>query len=300
MKVVFCLEPFEINKVDLCYENEADQAKNIGFNIEVIDFEALARDENAVRSTRFIKPFENLEKAIYRGWMLKPEIYSKLYQALLDKNLELINSPEEYKNCHYLSQCYKFIEKHTPKTVFLNVDEDFSLEKVFERIAVFGDQPLILKDFVKSRKHEWNEACFIPNASNHERVRQIVEKFFELQGEDLNEGLAFREFVNFKSLTTHSKSGMPLTKEFRLFFLNGQEIFSSEYWEEGNYEDLEIPHEFFREIAKNVGSNFFTMDVAQKENGDWLIIELGDGQVSGLPEKAEIDMFYQGLFHNLF
>jgi hypothetical protein len=29
------------------------------------------------------------------------------------------------------------------------------------------------------------------------------------------------------------------------------------------------------------------MDIAKKENGDWIILELGDGQVSGLPDNAD-------------
>lgn len=299
MKIVFCSEPFEKDRVDFVYQNEAEEAKSAGFEIELLDYEILVRNENAVRATRFIKPFEEREGAIYRGWMLKPKIYESLYNTLLEKNLQLINSPAEYKNCHYLSESYQFIKNFTPHTVFIKVDENFSLNKVSETISGFGGNPIIVKDFVKSRKHEWNEACFIPNALDTEKAEKVVAKFLELQAEDLNEGLAFREFIKFKPLAEHSKSGMPLTEEFRLFFLNGREIFSSYYWEEGVYQRTEIPHEFFQEIAEKIPSNFFTMDVAQTENGDWLIIELGDGQVSGLPEKADVSSFYKSLKANL-
>lgn len=299
MRILFCLEPFETNQVDFVYEAESKAAKNNDFEFELIDFETLVRDENAVRAARFIKPLDRIEPAIYRGWMLKPTIYAKLYDALVSKNIRLINSPAEYKICHYLSENYKFIEQYTPKTVFLNVDENFSIEKVFEAVSVFENKPLIVKDFVKSRKHEWFEACFIPDASDKEIVRKTIEKFLELQGEDLNEGLAFREFVEFKSLTNHSKSGMPLTQEFRLFFLNHKLLFSSIYWEEGDYHDLYLPSEFFAEIAEKIPGNFFTMDIAQKENGEFSIIEIGDGQVSGMPEKADVEQFYQSLKINL-
>ncbi|MEK3873410.1 MULTISPECIES: ATP-grasp domain-containing protein [unclassified Paenibacillus] len=40
----------------------------------------------------------------------------------------------------------------------------------------------------------------------------------------------------------------------------------------------------FLEIAKQIRSNFFTMDIAKTEAGGWIVIEVGDGQVSGLPE----------------
>ncbi|MEO0582953.1 MAG: ATP-grasp domain-containing protein [Bacteroidota bacterium] len=37
------------------------------------------------------------------------------------------------------------------------------------------------------------------------------------------------------------------------------------------------------------------MDVAQKENGDWIIMELGDGQVAGLPPETSPTAFYEKL-----
>ncbi len=163
----------------------------------------------------------------------------------------------------------------------------------------FGDRPVILKDFVKSRKHEWDEACYIPSASNLQAVEHVVTRFLQLQGEDLNEGLVFREFVEFEPLTKHSKSAMPLTKEFRLFFLDGQLILSTPYWEEGDYHGVIPPLDMFCTVAKNVQSRFFTMDVAKKLDGTWMIVELGDGQVAGLPYNADVNSFYSGLIQSL-
>jgi hypothetical protein len=118
----------------------------------------------------------------------------------------------------------------------------------------FGTAPVVVKDFVKSRKHEWAEACFIPSAADRSAVQRVVRRFLELQGDDLNEGLVFREFIEFEPLTRHSKSGMPLTKEFRLFFLDGKLIFWTPYWEEGNYEGLTPPVERFIGVAAGVQS----------------------------------------------
>lgn len=152
-----------------------------------------------------------------------------------------------------------------------------------------------MKDYVKSRKHEWREACFIPSAADRAAVERIVGRFLELQGDDLNEGLVFREFVRFQPLAEHSKSGMPLTKEFRLFFLEGEPIFSAAYWEEGDYREAAPPKNLFADVAKRVESNFFTIDVAQKTDGEWLIVELGDAQVAGLPEAADETLFYESI-----
>lgn len=297
MKIILCSEPFYPNKPDYYYEKESQAALENGFEFELFIFEDLM--ENKISNAfRRIKSAETPETAIYRGWMLKPEFYEILYEQLKARNLIPINSPEEYKFCHHFPESYDVIKNNTPKSISMPFDEIFNFEKLLDKLTVFSDKPLVLKDYVKSRKHEWNEACYISSASNHEEVEKVVRRFIELQGEDLNKGLVFREFVEFKPLTNHSKSGMPLTKEFRLFFLNGELIFTSEYWEEGEYEETDLPKDLFSEIAKNVKSNFFTMDIAQKTDGEWLIVELGDAQVAGLPEKSDEMSFYENLRSN--
>lgn len=286
-------------RVDYAYESEFDAASEVGFENELLDFEALVNDENLVASIRKIKEKPEPVNAIYRGWMLKPKTYLLLYEALAERNINLINSPSEYKHCHYLPESYSLIENHTPATVFVKQDSDFNFDEIVEQLEVFGDKPLILKDFVKSRKHEWSEACFIPTASNREAVERVVKKFFELQGDDFNEGLVFREFIEFQSLATHSKSQMPLTKEFRLFFLDGELLGCFEYWDEGDYSGNRPPENIFADIAKQIKSQFFTMDIAQRINGEWLIVELDDGQVAGLPDNADITKFYKALQNKL-
>ena len=65
----------------------------------------------------------------------------------------------------------------------------------FVLIKAFESSPIIVKDYVKSQKHYWKEACFIPNASDKKNVESVIQKFIELQDSDLNEGLVFREFI---------------------------------------------------------------------------------------------------------
>lgn len=295
MRIVFCSEPFSPLRVDSVYENEAEAAQMAGFDFDLIDFEALVDDENPVAAIRKVKVQSAPVLAVYRGWMLKPEKYAQLFDALAERNINLINSPVQYKHCHYLPESYSLIENYTPATVFVKINSDFNFDDVFRQLSVFGDKPLILKDYVKSRKHEWTEACFIPSASDRSEVERVVNRFLELQGDDLNEGLVFREFVEFKPLAEHSKSKMPLTKEFRLFFLNGELLNSFEYWGECDYSGSRPPENTFSDVAHRIESRFFTIDIAQTVSGEWQIVELGDGQVAGLPENADILQFYQGL-----
>jgi len=87
-----------------------------------------------------------------------------------------------------------------------------------------------------------------------------VRRFLELQGPDLNEGLVLREYVELEPLV------------------------ALDYWPDCGYGDSRPSLDEFTEIAKTIPSRFFTMDVALRTTGEWIIVELGGGQVSGLPD----------------
>ena len=296
MRILFCDSGFAPNEIDYMYAEEYDAAQRNGLERSLISFEAL-RKGNVEQAIKNVKVVNNEEIAIYRGWMLKPNEYQLLYQALQSKNITLINNPQAYQFCHYLPENYPVIQEFTPKTRFKKLVNPFELLDFKEELSEFGNRAIIVKDYVKSQKHYWTEACFIPKANDWEQVETVIRKFIDLQAEDLNEGLVFREYVELKKLTHHSKSGMPLTKEFRLFILDGKIIQQLKYWEEGDYQNVELQLEQFLQVIPKIKSRFFTMDIAQKENGEWIIVELGDAQVAGLPEHADKIDFYKKLFN---
>lgn len=293
--ILFCESPFQANKVDEDFEDQFTAAKENGFETLLFNFEVLTKGTEFSKATKLIKPSDELVKVIYRGWMLTPKQYSILYNDLYSKNYLLINTPVAYQNCHYLPDSLKFIEGKTPKTVFEKFENEDSIDKLLEKSKVFGRKPVILKDYVKSEKHNWETACFVDDAANTDKLRQTIENLLELRGKYLNEGIVIREFVALNDLTVHSKSGMPLTEEYRLFFCNQKLIGIYDYWEEGEYELSRPDTTEFEEIAKKIESNFFSMDIARQKNGTFIIIELGDGQVAGLPEKADSSEFFKQL-----
>lgn len=291
--ILFCENPFQPNKVDQDFEDQYVAAKANGFITLLYSYDDLTSTDRFLAATRLIKPNDKLAKVVYRGWMLTPPQYSILYNELLSKNYQLINNVQEYQNCHYLPDSLKFIKNRTPTTVFEKFDSDNSINKLVEKSKIFGQKSVILKDYVKSEKHNWETACFVTDASNTDKLKQVIKNLVELRGKYLNEGIVVREFVELNDLTIHSKSGMPLTEEYRLFFFNKKLIDIYDYWEEGEYK-LPKPNTIeFEKIADQVESNFFSMDIARQKNGELIIIELGDGQVSGLPDRADISKFYK-------
>jgi hypothetical protein len=228
--------------------------------------------------------------------MLQPAQYAQLYHALVALGVRLINDPAAYLHCHFLPESYSVLQGNTPRSVWLRTGLDVPLDRVMELLAAFDARPVVVKDFVKSRKHEWAEACYIPSAADRAAVARVVRRFFELQGQDLNEGLVFREFVELEPLGQHPQSGMLLTREYRIFWLNGTCVYWTPYWEGADYGEVVPPVERFRDLAVSVRSRFFTMDIAKQRDGGWLSVELGDAQVAGLPEHADAVAFYQALW----
>lgn len=294
--MIFIYPSFPLNNkiVDPDYQNEYESALRNGSQIYLISIEDLI-DGNVSKAIKNVSNQSSNHNAIFRGWMLNPEIYSNLYNELKSKNILLINNPSEYIFCHYFPNSYNVIKEKTAKSIFFDFNNDLDYELLISKLSIFNGKPILVKDFVKSQKHKWNDACFIKSSSDLEEVKRVTDNFIKLQGSSLNKGLVFREFLELEFIGEHSKSKMPLTKEYRLFFFKGELIGKYNYWDEGKYISDDFSIDEFSQIVKSIKSNFFTMDIAKTINGDWKIIEIGDGQVSGLPDNADIELFYKGI-----
>jgi hypothetical protein len=299
MRFLFCADPLAPTMPDPIYTDEVAAVRAAGVAVDLIDFTQLVSDDNPRAATRRVSPTDSPELAIYRGWMLRPATYARLFDAVTAKGLHLINSPHAYRHTHYLPESYPIIESVTPKTVWLPHTPTTPLTHVFDLLAPFGDQPIIVKDYVKSQKHAWYAACYIPSAQDRDQVTRVVTRFLELQGADLQEGLVFRAYVPFRPIGQHPQSGMPITMEYRAFVLDGAIIATMPYWDVGAYPHDMPPDSLFAPIVANVQSRFFTMDIAQTSDGTWMIVELGDAQVAGLPAACDPPPFYRTLIQRL-
>ena len=283
------------------YSQEAAAAAGQGLPVGLVSYEALVYEGDPAKAVRRVPAGNGPTPltAIYRGWMLSPESYARLYTALEAWQIRLINTPAAYRYCHYLPEWYPALSAYTPRSVWLDTGPAWDLDGVMALLQPFGAAPLILKDWVKSRKHEWAEACYIPAADDRAAVERVIRRFVDLQGPDLAGGLVFRAFVPFVPLGSHAQSGMPLTEEYRLFYRDGRRIAAYPYWDDAGYPAAPVPGDPFDRLAPAVPSRFFTMDVARTAGGGWQIVELGDGQVAGLRDGADLAAFYTHLTNGI-
>ena len=275
---LFCNHPLYPRKVDEDYEEEY-QAAGLRHSCALFSYENLQMGKLSLYGE------EISGLTIYRGWMMKPEMYRDFYDKLESKGIILINTPEEYERYHMLPGWYEDFKEYTAPSVW---EDQGTLESAFSLTKGLTGA-YIVKDFVKSRKHEWYDACFIQNIEDKADTKKVIWNFIYRQGADLVGGVVLRRFEKLKQNGFHEKSGMPLAEEYRVFIYAGQILIMDDYWQEGRSVDFsENERSWIETLAGKLKSNFVTMDLARREDGKLIIMELGDGQVSGLQQiKAE-------------
>lgn len=290
--ILFCSQPFQPREVDPDFAGEYAAASAAGFRTALFDHTQVTEGD-VIKAVRRVP--DGFGETIYRGWMMRAAEYESFYHALSAKGVYLVNDPIGYRFCHHLPESYASLEGDTPRSTWLPIGDEVDFSAIFGKLRIFGSAPIIVKDYVKSQKHYWKEACFIPSANDVVSVERVVRRFLDLQGADLAEGLVFREYVPLRIVGTHPRSGMPLGAEVRTFWLDGQMLLSHAYWGALGAVAADPPSNWMQEIAARVRSRFFTMDVALRDDGRWTVIELGDGQVAGLPTPDVTDQFYTRL-----
>ena len=243
-----------------------------------------------IEEGKTLKMPHTIEKVylVYRGWMLNEFQYERLYHALYDLNYFLIVDPYQYRECHYLDYWYSKLERITAKSVYSHgLPTDNEIE---EMLTKFEDKSIIVKDYVKSRKHEWYESCFIENASDKKNALEIIHRFIERQADNFAGGLVLREYLDIVKTGVHFQSHMPISEEIRIYCYKGEPICFISYWSGGM---VQMDRSFLSAIDKCtiLESPFYTIDLAKKTDGTWVLIEVGDGQVSHL-RGYDVEKFY--------
>jgi len=299
MKILFPSSPLSFKEVDDNFTGELHAAKLVGFDWFLFDHDEFVRTGKL--KTNIKEKKENKEQIILRGWMLQAEQYYELYCQLEEQyGLLLINNPDQYLNCHYFPNAYQHIMEHTSKSWWSgdwngredsNKPEDISWGPVR---SLLDNSDLIIKDYVKSAKGE-PELFILGKELNNEDFGKRVGRFIEARGKLFNKGIVLKKVEKLKLYENQ-------TNEYRFFFIN-KKMFMFGY----NSEDVSIKASMptfdmvsiLMKVAKNIESDFFTIDIAEKEDGTWMILETGDGQVSGLPSKQDEIKFYNTLNNTL-
>lgn len=208
--------------------------------------------------------------------------YRELEEDLLILGSRLINSYREH--CYIANFDYYWdLLELTPATYF-NLSD----------IPDWGG-PFVVKGRTNSRKLNWNSQMFARNKS------EAINIALDLLQDSLisEQGVIVRDYCPLVKLE-EGLNGLPVVNEWRLFFYKETIISYGHYWQ--NFTDITLPLftqealNFAQDIAKKVSSytSFYVLDIAEKADGGWTLIEVNDGQMSGL-NGQDPDLFYRNL-----
>lgn len=226
---------------------EVDSAYEEEFNLlKAEGFKVYLINIDELDTTKIYPMYEE-EKLIYRGWMLNQENYEKLNNKV---NQNLIVQPKEYLSSHHIINWYNEIKENTFETHFTDVDNATELFRKLQWKEAF------VKDYVKSIKT--GKGSIVDSTDDIERLKTDM---FTYKG-FIEGGLVFRKVEEFDK-----------TSETRLFVLNGVV-----------HTPKEVP-EAMKMLAEKIthqhNAFFYTIDIIKQED-NYKVIEIGDGQVSDM------------------
>lgn len=279
--ILFPASFFSIKKVDEDLQKEYDAVIKTGlFDVILFGYDKWI-NEGVLTLNK--KP-EKMQKAIMRGWMMKPEIYKKFYDNLLLNNIELITTPKEYEQMHVFPNVYNQFGNDTASIKIYPLHEQIDVNELKSNFSRF-----MVKDFVKSVKGTEFPKYF-NNSITQEEFDKYMKIFYKYRGDLLTGGICIKEYLDLKLYNDK-------TNEYRVFYLKNEIVSISKNSAQPEY--VMTPPKELIEKYKNLPSCYYTIDFAELMDGSWKIIEAGDGSVSGLSEKQNEEQYFRALYHVL-
>jgi len=260
-----------------------NQAKN-----PIIYFRgSLAEEDEKAAAAQYFSIVER-RTAVPAGSLIIPRYSALPFNEELEDDVralgsQLINTHAEHVYVANLRNWYYHLADYTPRTWF-------ALDQVPDK------GPFVLKGATNSKKHFWTSHMYA------EDKREAVDVFTRLAGDGYvgNQPIYVREYVPLRKFCDSiSGQGPPVTEEYRFFVLDGEVLCGGFYWS-GYLDDIEeevsadfVPRDFLQKVIGQVSQyvRFFVVDVARTAKGDWLVIELNDGQQSGLSAIEPNDLY---------
>jgi len=198
---------------------------------------------------------------------------------------EPINTYQQHCYVADMRNWYQHLSDVTPRTWF-------SIDQLPDK------GPFVLKGATNSKKHEWNTHMF---AADKRTAIEVCGRL-NADGHIGHQHIYARQYVPLMRLE-EGLNGLPISEEYRFFILDGQIVDSGFYWSSHSQDlgreydpRIEVPKAFIEEIVARISKHirFFVVDVARTEDGRWIVVELNDGQQSGLCDIAP-SRFYKSL-----
>jgi hypothetical protein len=272
------------------YEIEVLAAEELGIDSYAIPLDPIVNGDPERALRRLPRP--RGRRWLYRGWMLSEEEYTALYEAILDRDEDLVVDPESFAEATYVPS---YAPKLGDRTAPTRWTEGEDIREAWEIGQELGPPPWIVKDHVKSAKELFYRACFVPAGATYEDFADICERLVEARGDRFERGFVIRKYLELATLPGVTPERRPVTDEHRLVFWEGRLVAHAPYYDV----DTVLPDPAqFASLGAIIDSPFFTADVARLASGGYTVIEINDGGCSVLPEQMDPRDLYRVIGSN--
>lgn len=263
---------------DDAYAREVHAAEGVGLVCAEVDLQRVVHDEAEEAVAQL--PRARGRAWLYRGWMPPEEDYTTLYEAILARGDHLVVHPRAMAEVAYLPEWAPILGDRTPASVWTEGEDP---EEAWELAATLGPPPYIVKDHLKSARHDWHRACYVPAEADKEAFLETCAALMDAHGDRFQRGFVVRRFVRLVRLP-YETPGHPVFDEHRVFFWKGRPVAHAPY------HDVDLPplrRPPFPDLGRLFESPFFTADVGRLESGGFVVVELNDGGASGIPGQLD-------------
>lgn len=209
--------------------------------------------------------------------------YPELEADLHLNGCKLVNTHQQHK---YIAnfEWYTDMRAVTPKTWF---DDTFSMS--------IEEGPFVVKGRTNSRKFKWDTLMYAETRTDASRIAAELSADPSIGPQ----GIVYRKYVPLRTFEI-GVNGLPFTNEWRFFFFRDRLLTYGYYWSSADditqgeltTEGIDFAHKCAACICHQ--TEFFVLDIAERAEGGWLLIEVNDGQMSGLSECCP-DVLYAAL-----
>jgi len=268
MLLVVPSDPLKPRRPDEHFADEYEAAADLGIDVALVDHDALV----AGNASEGVVGVAANPDVVYRGWMVSSQQYAAFETSLIARGAALRTPADMYRSAHELPGWIGAVNGLTAETLWTETDSLDELDAACQRL---GSGSAVLRDYVKSAKHYWDEAVFIPDVTDLTTARAVATRLRELRDDDFTGGFVLRRFEEYVSA------------EVRTWWIDGRCALTTAHPDTPESAPSEYtPPPALAETIAGLGLRFVTADLARRTDGAWRVIEIGDGQVSDRPRTA--------------
>ncbi|HEV2891243.1 MAG TPA: ATP-grasp domain-containing protein [Frankiaceae bacterium] len=271
-------DPLRPRRPDEHFADEYAAARDAGLDVALVDHDALAAGADPDAAVARVPESDD---AVYRGWMLRSERYASFAAALARRGVTMRTGAEAFRSSHELPGWYATLREVTAESAIAN---GFGRDAFDACRSALGSGPAVLRDWVKSAKHHWAEAAYVPDVADADAAWRVASRFVEIRDDAAVGGFVLRRFETYGPA------------EVRTWWVAGRCALATAH---PDTPDGAPPPDAALDAALDVlaplvaahGAPFVTVDLASRDDGVWRVVELGDGQVSDRPRTNDAAAF---------